>query len=228
VRIESVVPARPEGPSGRSARLARRRRRGLRSRRAGAAGARAGQAGYSLVELVVVAALLLTVLGAFLTTLETAQRVVPNDVQWSLAIQQGSTGLQRMERELRRAVGFYATTPNSVDFRVSSGTQDTQVLYSCDVAQPGTAYRQCVRLQAPVGQPLGGVADGEPVVVRLLNGTVSDPVFTFTPNGLTPTFATITLKLAARGEQPGSLGYSHAIVLSDGAYLRNQGLGAQS
>ena len=154
------------------------------------------------------------------TTLESSQRVVPDDARWSLAIQRGSAGLQRIEHEIRAADGVDAATPNSIDLRLGTGGRAMRVRYSCDVAEPGTVHRQCVRVQVPVRSSLPGRAARKPVVVRLLNGTAADPVFTFAPDGATPTFVTITLRLAGRRDRATSAGDSHAIVLSDAVHLR--------
>jgi type II secretory pathway pseudopilin PulG len=192
---------------------------------AGSALARRRQAGLTLVELLVTTSILMVVIGALLATFESSQRIVPNDVEWSHALQEGNAGLLRMVREIRQAAAIIGTTPNAVDFRVTLGGQDQHVLYQCDVVQAGTPYRECMRVQAAVGAALPLAASGQPVIARLLNGTVADPVFSYTPNAIAPTFISVTVKLPAAGERSSAPGTAHAIVLADGAYLRNQDLG---
>ena len=57
-----------------------------------------------------------------------------------------------------------------------------QVYYECDIPQPGTSYRECVRVQSAVGATLPSLASGAVVVTNLLNGTPASPVFSFAPD----------------------------------------------
>ena len=51
----------------------------------------------------------------------------------------------------------------------------------------------------------------------------SDPVFSYSPNATEPTFVTAKVALPSGGtlKQAGSSGYTHKVVLSSGAYIRN-------
>lgn len=124
-----------------------------------------------------------------------------------------------MLHEIRQAYGILSTTPNSIDFLVATGGVRQQVQYTCDVAQPGTTYRECVRLHGAVGASLPAASTGAPVITNLLDGTPTDPVFGFNPNGFNPTYVTVHLEMPASGGS--AYGLSHVIVVNDGAFLRN-------
>jgi type II secretory pathway pseudopilin PulG len=132
-----------------------------------------------------------------------------------------------------------------VDVRlpVSGGGQaDYRVLYTCDNADGSTGYYQCLQYTTAVpttaftaGQPPTGVT-GASVLRYLLNDTASDPndpVFknlatptNSTPGGFAvrPTYGTITARVAAKGQNPGSP-YAHQIVLRDAFYMRQLDFG---
>jgi hypothetical protein len=81
-----------------------------------------------------------------------------------------------------------------------------------------------VRLQAAAGAALPPLSAGVVVLTNVTNGTLADPVFTFTPNGVSPTYVTARIKVPASGGTNGGL--THSIVLSDGVLLRNQAVGS--
>lgn len=182
--------------------------------------------GFTLIEMLVAAAMLPIVLLAVFLPLDTAGRTQRRDYEWAFAVQEGRTGLAALVHELRQATSVIAMTPNSVEFQVTLNGTDQHVLWQCDVPQPSTTYRECIRVQSAAGVALPALTAGRVTVQRLLNGTVADPVFpSYLPDPIAPTFATVQFKLPASG----SLTYDalhHTIVLRDGAYMRNLDLGA--
>lgn len=190
------------------------------------------QSGMTLIELLVAAALLTIVLGATLAPMNTSATIEKRDVAWAEAIRDGQIGLQRMVREVRQAYSVQGASPNSLDFKVYLGDQDLHIVYQCDMPYPSSpsnpyasSYHRCVRIQAIGNAALPSLASGEVVIDRLLNGTNADPVFTYTPNTISPKFIAAKIKLPARGTLT-SPGLSHAMTFEQGLYLRNLNLGA--
>lgn len=187
--------------------------------------------GFTLVETLVVALVLPIVLGAILMALDTAARVTPKSVEYSSAVQESGDGASRIMRELRQAYRIVGTTPNSITFLAVLGGVDQQIAISCDVPYPSAAgnpfaggYRRCVRVGAPIGQPLPAASTGRVEVDRLLNGTLAAPVFSYSPNAIMPTYVRASFQVAARGERGD--GQNHTISIDNGTRLRNNDLGA--
>ena len=63
------------------------------------------------------------------------------------------------------------------------------------------------------------VSGGVVVVERLINGTTSQPVFTYVPDRIRPRLVRVQLVLPASGGP--APGYIHRVVLRDAAFLRN-------
>lgn len=181
-------------------------------------------AGASMVEVLVVCALLAGVSGAILSVLDAAAKTVPRDVEWTHAVTESRTGLHRMVREVRQASQINGVTPNRLDFDTTINGVPRRVMYACDVPTTTAALRRCVRLEAAPGATLPSPASGETIVARLQNGTAADPVFTFAPDAIRPTYVTGRVVVPSTGERvaarPG-----HAVALEDGAALRNQASG---
>jgi prepilin-type N-terminal cleavage/methylation domain-containing protein len=181
----------------------------------------AEQHGFTLIEGLVASAIMLVILGATLAALQPSTKAENRDRQWALAVQDGQTGLARMMHEIRQAYSVLDTSPSSIDFLATLGGQQVRVLYACNVPQPGTSYNECVRLQTSVGGTLPALSTGAPIILRLQNATLGDPVFTYTPDGIRPQYIDAKVDLPASGELSGSSAYTHRIVLTSGAYLRN-------
>lgn len=168
--------------------------------------------------------MLAVVTGALLSLLETATRIVPRDVEWSHVVTESRTGLRRLVRELRQADAIHGATPNAVDFEVTIGGRQRRVMYACDVPDSAPAERRCTRVEAAPGAALPGPASGAPVIGRLRNGTLADPVFSYTPDAIAPRHVEVRIRVPSSGERSRSGGPVHDVVLDDGAYLRNQDL----
>lgn len=197
--------------------------------RRAAAGLLHGQDGFTLPELLVVLVMLPVVLVALLKALDTTAQLAPRSVQYASAVNDAGSGVSRVIRDLRQAYRIDGTTPNEITFHAAIDGTDTVVGIYCDVAAPaiGTVpagtYRRCVRVSAPTGTALPAPSAGSVVVDRLLNGTESDPVFSFTPNAIEPTYVGMAVRVPSRGE--GNAGFTHSIVVNNGTLLRNAVLG---
>jgi type II secretory pathway pseudopilin PulG len=178
----------------------------------------AADAGFSLIEMLIVLSGLVVVISALVIPLEVSQRVQVRDTEYAFSQQNGRTGLDSMVRQIRQSYAVLSTAPNAIEINVDLSGVDEHVLYECDVAQTGTSYRECVRLQAAAGSALPALSAGTVVIQNLLNGTLADPVFTYSPNDIYPTYVTATAKVPASGGTNSS--YAHSIVLSDGVLLR--------
>jgi prepilin-type N-terminal cleavage/methylation domain-containing protein len=197
-------------------------RRGRRQT-AGRIGLAIQQAGFSLVEMLVTIVVLMIVCSVLVVPLVTSQRVQARDAEYAYGQQNARAGLDSMVHQIRQAYAVLSTTPNAIELNVSLNGVDYHVYYECDVPQPNTSYRECVRLQALAGVALPALSTGAVAVSNLTNGTLADPVFAFTPDGFSPTYVTARIKVPASGGTNGGL--THSIVLSDGVLLRNQTVG---
>jgi hypothetical protein len=128
-----------------------------------------------------------------------------------------------MVAQIRQATAILASGSNFVEMNVSLQGTALLVQYQCDVAQPGTAYRECVRVQAPAGGNLPPLSSGVPVVTNLQNGTSTNPVFSWGPDANSPYYMTATIQIPASAAK--NIGLTHSIVFSDGALMRNLNVG---
>jgi prepilin-type N-terminal cleavage/methylation domain-containing protein len=171
---------------------------------------RSGEAGYTLIELMMVAALLVVVLGAVLALAETTQRIAPKETERAHVIREAQVGLDRMTRELRHAYAAPTVTGSTIQASVLGiGGITRTVRYDCDEAHPTeSTYTRCLRQVLSSGT----WSTGEVVIDRVLNGT---SVFTATP----PDYVRAAVEVAARGDR--KTGYTHRVILDDGFYMRN-------
>jgi len=179
-----------------------------------------------LIELLIVTTLLIVVVGATFTLLEVGTRSAARNQEFALEISDSEAGLSRMVHEIRQASSVTATTPNSIDFLITTGGQSVRVFYECDVPRPSSSFRQCVRVSVAAGGTLPAISTGTVIVGRVANGTLADPVFSFQPDAIAPTYVDAKLELPAAGSLTGGRGLSHSTVLDSGAYLRNLDVGA--
>jgi prepilin-type N-terminal cleavage/methylation domain-containing protein len=184
---------------------------------------RRGQAGFSLIELLVVILLLSVVLGAVMSPLVLAVKTQSTDAIYAYAQQSARTGLDSMVSQIRQAWAILSSGPNDVQMNVTIAGAALVVYYECDIPQPGTSYRECVRLQAPAGSSLPPMSSASIVITNLINGTATSPVFSFGPDPVAPYYMTATVDVPASDGVTGGL--THSIVLSDGALMRNLNVG---
>ena len=182
----------------------------------------AEQACFSLIELLIELVALLAITPAILDALNNSSKVNARDTEWALSLQAGRVGLTRMANEVRQSYQLNAATPNSIDFNVTEGSASERVYYQCNVSQPSSSYRECVRLQTTVGGSLPTINTAAPIITNVLNGTTADPVFTYSPDSIDPNYVQLRIELPAAGSLATGRGLSHTIVFLDGAFLRNQ------
>lgn len=175
-----------------------------------------GQDGFTLVELLVAMGASLAVAAGSLALLDLAAPLADRELQRQVAVGEGRSGLERMIRELRNADIVNATSATLIDVNTPTPSGPQRVVYQCNSAFQAVQYRQCVRYSGPVG---GAVSGGVVVVERLINGTTSQPVFTYVPDKIRPRLVRAQIVLPASGGP--APGYMHRIVIRDAAFLRN-------
>jgi hypothetical protein len=174
----------------------------------------------------VVCLLLAVVMGALMGPMVMAQRDQTRDANYAYAQQEARTGLDSMVTQIRQAWEILSTSPNSVEMNVNLGGTADHVYYECDIPQPGTVYRECLRVQSAAGAALPPLTSGSIVVRNLTNGTPTDPIFSFAPDPVAPYYMTATVKVpASDGRTEATPGLAHSIVFSSGALMRNLNVG---
>lgn len=130
------------------------------------------ESGYSLTELLVVMLILTLVLGAVASLLDRTQARARNDQERTLAVNDATAGLAKLETDLRRACALFTTSTtsgnycgsttafapgttsctssaNCVDFiiptRQSGGTNWRRMVYDCSVADGSNGTFACMR-----------------------------------------------------------------------------------
>jgi prepilin-type N-terminal cleavage/methylation domain-containing protein len=183
-------------------------------------------AGFTLVEILVVVALLVTVLGLVMAPLTLSMRQESTNANYAFAEQQARTAIEAIVAQVRQANAMITTdaSSNIIDMNVTLNGSTVQVYYECDVVQPGTSYHECIRVQAAPGTTINSLTGGKVVATNLTNGTVADPVFSLAPSGFAPYYMTATLKVPASGGYATSQ-LSHTIAFTDGALMRNLNVG---
>jgi Tfp pilus assembly protein PilW len=182
----------------------------------------AEEAGFTLVELLVVCAISMVVLGAILTTLVISQEVQASDAEWALTMQEGRAGLARMAREIRQASKVETAEGGTIVFQATISSTVWQIKYECGATESGTTYHRCVRYAAEYGKSLPST--GTTVVGTVLNPT---SVFTYfngsTESTTSPDVVTLKVELPAKGtlKQPGGSSHNNHIVLENAAFMRN-------
>ena len=175
-----------------------------------------GEAGFTLGELLTAMGIMLVVAAGALTLVDIAAPQADRELQREVAVSEGRSGLERMLREVRNADVVNATSPTLIDVNTPTVSGSQRVVYQCSAAFQAVTYRQCVRYSGPVN---GSVSNGSVVVERLINGTTSQPVFTYVPDRIRPRLVRVQLVLPASGGP--APGYIHRVVFRDAAFLRN-------
>ena len=176
----------------------------------------AGEGGFTLMELLVAMGISLLVAAGALTLIEVAAPQSDRELQRQVAISEGRSGLERMIREIRNADSINATSATLIDVNTPTPSGNQRVVYECNSAFQAVQYRQCVRYYGAVG---GSVGNGSVVVERLINGTTSQPVFTYVPDRIRPRVVRVQVVLPASGGP--APGYMHRVVFRDAAFMRN-------
>ncbi len=173
--------------------------------------------------MLVVLLLLSVVAGLLMSPLVLGQREQTRDANYAFAQQDARNGLDAMVSQIRQATSIISSGPNFVEMTITLGGVAEHVLYECDIPQPGTAYRECLRAQSAAGSPLPALTSARVGITDLTNGTVTSPVFSFGPDPVAPYYMTATVSIPA--SDGAASGLNHSIVLSDGALMRNQNVG---
>ena len=178
------------------------------------------QAGFTLIEMLVAMGIALIVGAAALALLDSASPLASKEIQRGAVVGEGRAGLESIVRTIRNADTVNATSSYTIDINVPTSAGKRRVLLDCTSFAAGSTYRQCVQYTAAVGQEI--TTAGRVVVARIVNGTGSssaEPVFSYSPDRVRPTV--VRMKLIIPSSDGTSPGYSHRVVLSDAAYLRN-------
>jgi prepilin-type N-terminal cleavage/methylation domain-containing protein len=183
------------------------------------------QDGFTLVELLVVMAMLPIVVTALLLPIEFGQRETPKTVEYTKAISDATTGLQRMMQEIRQAYKVDFSSEYAIEFNAVINDSDVVIYYKCDEPYPtnvgnkyASEYTRCQRASAATGESLPAVSSSPVVIDRLLNRHEGKPVFTFN-NAIYPTYVQAQIRVPARG--PLNSGLTHTIELHNGTDIPN-------
>jgi prepilin-type N-terminal cleavage/methylation domain-containing protein len=183
------------------------------------------QDGFTLVELLVVMAMLPIVVTALLLPVEFGQRETPKTVEYTKAVSDATTGLQRMMQEIRQAYKIDLSSEYAIEFNAVINDADVLIYYKCDEPFPtnignkfASEYTRCLRTSAATGASLPAVPNGAVVIDRLLNRHEGKPVFTFN-NAIYPTYVQARIRVPARG--PLNTGLAHTIELRNGTDIPN-------
>ncbi|MGI8862885.1 MAG: prepilin-type N-terminal cleavage/methylation domain-containing protein [Solirubrobacteraceae bacterium] len=192
------------------------------------------EAGFTIVEMLVAIALFITVFAVLLVPLEYAQTQTPKDVEWAHSVADGTTGLQRMMREIRQAYRINGTNADPttgkgsmIDFYAILNGTDQEIEYDCSQHFPtntgnsyASQYYRCMRVSVATGGALPAISTGTIVIDRVLNPNL----FTFfggtgATNSVYPTYVEATVQVPARG--PLNTGLTHTITLDAGTSIPN-------
>lgn len=200
-----------------------------------------GQLGFTLIEVMVVAALLVVVVGPLMSALNFAGNEAPKSVDYANAISDATTGLQRMMTEIRQAYAINSTNGDastgvgsSIDFFAVINDQNLEIKYDCSQPYPtsppnqyANSYRRCLRvsctptaLAVPCAMP--SISGGSLMVDRVL--TSGGNVFTFrdkngAPNPLDVWSVEANVQVPARGTLV--YGLTHPISLNNETSIPN-------
>ena len=169
--------------------------------------------GFTLIELLVASVLLVVVLMATLTALDTSKTLATRDTERAHAVAEARTGLDRLLRELRHAQTVTARSPTSLTVTIARrGTITAGVTFDCGVSHPTLAgTKRCVRR----------VGGSEEVLVDMVKPQAGDPdIFQYTLAGTVVRHVAIRLPIRLDGGRTAG-GYTGRAILRDGTELRN-------
>jgi hypothetical protein len=165
------------------------------------------------------------VLLAVLAPFDVASSQSASNVDYSHAVGDASTGLQRIAHDVRQAYALVGWGPSFVDFKAVMNGSDMEIMYDCGQPYPNNgnpnwqSYHRCTRVSVATGGILPSPATGEVVIDRVLNTAV----FSYQPDINSPTFIEAKIQVPARGAR--YAGQQHNVILDNGMVLRNLVLG---
>jgi type II secretory pathway pseudopilin PulG len=174
------------------------------------------QSGFTLIELMMAIFLLMAVLAIALPVVVQSLQTEPRISNRAARISEARVLVERVARELRQGSVVETATTSTISFRTlvrrtvcGGGTLPTastpailcRVTYTCTGGI-------CMRLE----QNSDGTGGGAPA--RMVEGLLSNAVFTYLPNATDPTYVEV------RFEMPADNG-NDSITLEDGIDLRN-------
>jgi hypothetical protein len=155
------------------------------------------------------------VLGATVSMLTTAWKVVPGDIEWNHTIEDSQTSLYRMTRELRQGTNLTIISGYRFSADVVLAGQTQHVLWQCDIASTCTRKSTV----APAAAPAQG-AGGTTMIGNVQNASLSPAVPMFTQP--TTNYFQVVLKVKSTGSVAAATSKrSHTITFTDGFYGRN-------
>jgi prepilin-type N-terminal cleavage/methylation domain-containing protein len=168
------------------------------------------QQGFTLIEQLVSILILVVVVGATLTALESMLRAAPADQEWSHIVANTQAGLYRMTRELRQGTSVTLVTPYVISADVVLKGETQHVLYQCDLSS------SCTRKSttAPAAAPSRG-AGGTTVIASLQNFSLGTSVFT------SPSTKYFQVSVIVRSAGALVTKHTHNVTLTDGFFARN-------
>lgn len=109
----------------------------------------AAQDGFTLVEMLIVMALMLIVVGSTLTALEVMTRTQTRDQAYAQELMSTQTAFARLVHDLRQATMFQSVAPNAIKFQMVVGSTTYNVAYDCTSNDSlGSSYTRCAETQA--------------------------------------------------------------------------------
>lgn len=174
------------------------------------------ESGYTLLECMLVCVLLIIVLGATLSLLDTTAKIAPQDNERAIAVREAQVGLGGMVRELRQAHEVNSISASEMDVRVPLvGGELRRVEYVCSA--PSLTKDNTYRCRRDLWNAAGtAVEQSSTAVDRLLVQNVFDPQTDAEGNVV---FVEARIEVPASGGR--QQGLDHKIVLDDGFFLRN-------
>ena len=200
--------------------------------------------GMTLVEMLMAAFMALVVMVGLFGFLDGVTRTSARDQERGTALVEETAGIHRMTQELGEAYQLRGPTvtgtSNYIEVNAwltkpSSTQQKERVVFDCEIASSVSGERQCVRYEtattdntAYASLATDAGAKATVTIPRVLNGTISAPVFTLESPSKTgggrPTYGSVSIETPSAGERAGYVNtknYSYSITLSDSFYMRN-------
>jgi Tfp pilus assembly protein PilW len=134
------------------------------------------ECGATLIELLIVSAMLIIVVGATLDLFQVASNAQSRDQNYAEEVTSTQTALARLVHDLRQATSFQLVSPQAIQFQLLVAGTSYNVKYDCTASDSlGSAYRRCARTQAvaPTAPPAAGSTASSLDVQHITNGAVS-------------------------------------------------------